>query len=170
MDPLLPLESIDNPHDPVNVLSSLVKGVSQGGLDGVLGDEVGLGDPAGHVAIDGTQLTDQLTIHSQERELAPRELPGGLGHHEVTAKVALGVGVAVGDPAIGEGHPGALCSGADIKINQLKLWLLNHILWLHPISPVIDSGLWLLHHSLWLHPITHVIASGSSIISSGPAP
>ena len=64
---------------------------------------------------------DQLSIHSQDRELAPGKLPRCLGCHEVAAKVSLGVGVVVGDSPIGQAHPGTLGPGADIKIDQIKL-------------------------------------------------
>ena len=53
LDPLVTFECIDNPHDPVNVLGRLMQSVGQGGLDGVLGDEAGLVDKSGHIAIDG---------------------------------------------------------------------------------------------------------------------
>ena len=46
---LVSLEDVDNRHDLDEVLASVVKGVNQGGLDWILGDEVGLGNETSEV-------------------------------------------------------------------------------------------------------------------------
>ena len=53
---LVSLEDVDNRHDLEEVLTSLVEGVNQGGLDWILGDKVRLGDETGEVPVNQGEL------------------------------------------------------------------------------------------------------------------
>ena len=116
--PLVPLVHVDNWHDPVEVLSRLVKSIRQGSLHWVLGDEVRLGDKPGQVAVDGARLADDSVVHLQDRELTKGELARTLPSREVSK---LHDSVSVGDPAIGHDHTGRLSPGSHGEVDKGKL-------------------------------------------------
>ena len=117
---LISRQDVDNGHDLAEVLRRLVEGVRQGGLDRVLGDEVGLGDEAGEVPDDGAGLAYpyQGVVHGEDRELAEGKLAGDLGRQEAATEELALVCVSVGDVAIGQDHAGHLAPGPHREVDK----------------------------------------------------